>query len=57
MNATGAGRKVYLAARYSRNAEMRMVRDVLEGLGHTVTSRWIDQPRRKPARLTSPPKS
>ncbi len=43
MNATGAGRKVYLAARYSRNAEMRMVRDVLEGLGHTVTSRWIDQ--------------
>mgnify|MGYP001588867675 CR=1 FL=1 len=38
-----AGRKVYLAARYSRNAEMRGVRDVLEAIGHKVTSRWIDQ--------------
>lgn len=37
------GRRIYLAARYSRNAEMRGVRDVLEGLGHKVTSRWIDQ--------------
>lgn len=36
------GRKIYLAARYSRNAEMRGARDVLEALGHTVTSRWID---------------
>ena len=35
--------KVYLAARYSRNAEMRGVRDVLEALGFQVTSRWIDQ--------------
>lgn len=35
--------KVYLAARYSRNDEMRGVRDVLEVLGHQVTSRWIDQ--------------
>lgn len=35
--------KIYLAARYSRNAEMRGVRDVLQGLGHEVTSRWIDQ--------------
>lgn len=35
--------KIYLAARYSRNAEMRGVRDVLvEGLGFEVTSRWID---------------
>lgn len=34
--------KIYLAARYSRNEEMRGVRDVLEGIGHTVTSRWID---------------
>ena len=39
---------VYLAARYSRNAEMRGVRDVLEalpagkGYGYKVTSRWID---------------
>ena len=35
--------KIYLAARYSRNDEMRGVRDVLEALGHKVTSRWIDQ--------------
>jgi hypothetical protein len=35
--------KVYLAARYSRNAEMREVRDLLLGLGYEVTSRWIDQ--------------
>lgn len=43
MSTTETGRKVYLAARYSRNAEMRGVRDVLEALGHKVTSRWIDQ--------------
>lgn len=36
-------RKIYLAARYSRNAEMRGVRDVLQALGYEVTSRWIDQ--------------
>jgi hypothetical protein len=36
-------RKIYLAARYSRNDEMRGVRDVLEAFGHKVTSRWIDQ--------------
>jgi hypothetical protein len=35
--------KIYLAARYSRNGEMRGVRDVLQALGHEVTSRWIDQ--------------
>ena len=39
----GRPMKVYLAARYSRNDEMRGVRDVLEALGHEVTSRWIDQ--------------
>lgn len=33
----------YLAARYSRYPEMQGVRDVLTALGHTVTSRWIDQ--------------
>ena len=36
------GRKVYLAARYSRNDEMRGVRDVLAALGFQVTSRWIE---------------
>jgi hypothetical protein len=35
-------RRICLAARYSRNPEMQGVRDVLQGLGHTVTSRWID---------------
>jgi len=34
---------VYLAARYSRNAEMRAYRDQLVGLGIIVSSRWIDQ--------------
>ncbi len=33
---------VYLAARFSRNDEMRGVRDVLEAIGYKVTSRWID---------------
>lgn len=35
--------KIYLASRYSRNAEMRKMRDWLESIGHKVTSRWIDQ--------------
>lgn len=35
--------KIYLAAAYERNEEMRGVRDVLQALGHQVTSRWIDQ--------------
>jgi hypothetical protein len=34
--------KIYLASRYSRHSEMRGVRDVLQAVGHTVTSRWID---------------
>lgn len=39
---TFAPPKIYLAARYSRNEEMRGIRDVLVGLGFEVTSRWID---------------
>lgn len=35
--------KIYLAARYSRNEEMRGVRDVLQALGYEVTASWIDQ--------------
>lgn len=35
--------KVYLAAAYERREEMQGVRDVLQALGHEVTSRWIDQ--------------
>ena len=49
-------RKVYLAARYSRAAEMRELRDVLEGYGHEVASRWIDDPDAyDAARLDSDP--
>lgn len=33
---------VYLCARYSRRDELRGVREVLIGLGHKVTSRWLD---------------
>lgn len=39
---TPATRKIYLAARFSRNDEMRGVRDVLQALGYEVTSRWIE---------------
>ncbi len=34
--------KIYLAARYSRRDELRVVREELTRLGHTVTSRWLD---------------
>jgi hypothetical protein len=34
--------KIYLAARYSRHPEMRIVRAHLEGMGYEVTSRWIN---------------
>jgi nucleoside 2-deoxyribosyltransferase len=34
--------KVYLASRYSRAQQNRLVRADLQALGHTVTSRWID---------------
>jgi hypothetical protein len=34
--------KIYLAARYSRNEEMRKYAERLNQLGHTVTSRWIN---------------
>lgn len=34
--------RIYLASRYSRNAEMRACRDDLEAMGHVVTARWID---------------
>lgn len=35
-------KNIYLAARYSKHAEMQGVRDVLEALGYKITSRWID---------------
>lgn len=38
--------KVYLAARFERQEEMRGYRTTLENLGHVVTSRWLDQKMR-----------
>lgn len=34
--------KIYLAARYSRRDSMRLLRDELVRMGHTVTSRWLE---------------
>lgn len=34
--------RFYLAARYSDHPRMQGVRDVLNAMGHEVTSRWID---------------
>lgn len=34
--------KIYLSARYGRQAELQRVRDDLEAAGHEVVSRWID---------------
>lgn len=34
--------KIYLASRYSRRYELIGVRAVLEKLGHSVTSRWLN---------------
>ncbi len=35
--------KIYLAARFSRQIELRGYADTLRALGHTVTSRWLGQ--------------
>lgn len=34
--------KIYLAAAYQRKSEMQGVRDVLQVMGHRITSTWID---------------
>lgn len=34
--------KVYLAARYSRREELCGVRSLIEQMGHSVTSRWLN---------------
>jgi len=36
-------KRLYFAAHYARNAEMRNYRDRLTPFGYEVTSRWIDQ--------------
>lgn len=35
--------RIYIAGRYSRRDEFRLVRDRLLEAGHTVTSRWLDE--------------
>lgn len=45
--------KVYLAAAYERHEEMRGVRDVLQALGHEITSSWIDRAMEVPAGTTA----
>lgn len=35
--------RIYIAGRYSRRDEFRIVRDKLVKRGHTVTSRWLDE--------------
>ena len=40
--------KIYLAASWSRREEMRDVRVKLEGEGHVVTSRWLDEKEGEP---------
>ena len=37
----GKSHKVYLAARYSRNAELLAYARELEKLGYVITSRWV----------------
>jgi hypothetical protein len=34
--------KIYLAASYKNHPEMRIVRGLLNAIGHDVTSRWIE---------------
>ena len=35
--------KIYIAAAYQRQEEMRRIRQELRLMGHAVTSRWLDQ--------------
>jgi hypothetical protein len=37
-------RSVYLAARFGRRDEMRLIADELRDVGFVVTSRWLDSP-------------
>lgn len=34
---------IYLSASYTRREEMQGIRDIMREMGHTVTSRWIDE--------------
>ena len=43
--------RVYLAAAYERQEEMRGVRDILAAYGHEVTSTWIDRTEEPPGGL------
>ena len=37
-------RRIYLAAKYGRKAELQRLRPLLTQLGHEVTSGWLDNP-------------
>jgi hypothetical protein len=43
--------RVYLASRFGRRYELRKYRQDLEGLGHIVTSRWLDAGSEDPEAL------
>jgi hypothetical protein len=47
--------RIYVAAAFQRQDEMRGVRDVLQALGHEVTSRWLDETATGPEGLSSLP--
>lgn len=35
--------RIYLASQWARRAEMRIRRQSIQALGHTCTSRWLDE--------------
>jgi hypothetical protein len=47
--------KIYLAGPVSRRIELKMRRDQLLGLGHQVTSTWLDAKRLPPTALENAP--
>lgn len=49
--------KLYLAAHFAEQAEMRLLRSRLHQLGHEVTSSWLDQtaPQARARRLVAQP--
>jgi len=44
-------RKVYLAARFSRQSEVRKIRDQLHALGYEVLAAWLDEDLRTESKL------
>lgn len=42
-NSSNATYQFYICARFGRQEEARLFSQTLEGLGHTITSTWVDQ--------------